>query len=90
MSYFYETCVTWIASMLYAYAQANIAEDKEVSRIKFTRWLKDIGGLREALCAKDFSKLLRELERDLDLLRKEPKKKTGKKLEGTFQYANAA
>ena len=66
--------VTWVASILYAYAQARIEEGKEVSRFKFTRWLKDMGNLKEALCTGDFTKLLDQLDRDLDLLCKAIKK----------------
>lgn len=67
--------VTWIASLLYAYSQIKIEKGKVVSRFKFTRWLKDHGKLNYALCSKDFTILLKELERDIDLLYKETKKK---------------
>ena len=71
---FTKLAIIWIASLLYAYAQVKIGTNKEVSRFKFSRWLKDIGNLREALCKRDFSNLLEELERDLDLLYREIKK----------------
>lgn len=70
---FTKLAVTWVASLLYAYAQARIGKDKEISRFKFTRWLKDTGSLKEALYARDFIRLLEELERDWDLLCKEKK-----------------
>jgi len=72
---FTKLTITWITSLLYAYAQAKMSKGKEVSRVKFLRWLKDLGNWKEALYAKDFTEVLRELERDLDLLYKETKRK---------------
>ena len=77
--------VTWVASILYAYAQARIEEGKEVSRFKFTRWLKDMGNLKEALCTGDFTKLLDQLDRDLDLLCKAIKKPVRLKIKKKFE-----
>lgn len=74
---FTKLAVTWIASILYAYAQAIVGEGKEVSRFKFTRWLKDMGDLKKALCLREFETLFRELDRDLDLLCMETKKEAG-------------
>lgn len=77
---FTKLAIIWFASLLYAYAQAKIGTNKEVSRFKFSRWLKDIGNLREALCRRDFTNLLKELERDLDVLYKETKKNSEREL----------
>jgi hypothetical protein len=82
---FTKLAVTWIASLLYAYAQTRIGQNKEVSRFKFTRWLKDLGNLKEALCTGDFTMLLEALERDLDLLCKQIKKYVVHKIEKTLE-----
>lgn len=87
---FTKLAVTWVASILYAYAQTRIRDDKEISRFKFTRWLKDLGNLKEALCIRDFTKLLKELERDLDLLCRQTKKKKIQEIEESIEYAKAA
>jgi hypothetical protein len=87
---FTKLAVTWIAEILYAYAQTRIRDGKEVSRFKFTRWLKDLGNLREALCVRDFTSLLEELERDLDLLCKQTRKMKAQENEETNEYAKAA
>jgi hypothetical protein len=87
---FTKLAITWIASILYAYAQTKVEEGREISRFKFTRWLKDMGDLKKAVCLRDFTDLLGELERDLDLLCKEKRKKREKNIEEIFQYENAA
>lgn len=69
--------LTWIVSMLYSYAQAMVRQGMEISRFKFTRWLKDLGGFKEALQSRDLANLLDALERDCDLLCKQTKKSLG-------------
>jgi hypothetical protein len=89
---FTKLCISWIASILYAYAQAIVSDGKEVSRFKFTRWLKDLGDLRTALRTKDFTTLLEELERDLDSLCKEKRKMKmveTEEIEEIIEYAKA-
>jgi len=82
---FIKLAVTWCASLLYAYVQARMKDGKQISRFKFTRWLKDLGNLKEALCMRDFTRLLEEFERDWDLLCKEIKKTAEQEIEETFE-----
>jgi hypothetical protein len=65
--------ITWIVTNLYAYAQSLTEE--EVSLDQFTKWLKEEERLKKALVADDLSDLLKEIERDLDLLCKQKRKK---------------
>ncbi|MBA3721437.1 MAG: IS4 family transposase [Parachlamydiaceae bacterium] len=77
---------TWILGLLFAYAQAIAESDREVSLIKFTRWLKQVVNFTELIAKRDFSILIQELERDLDLLYKQKRKKktTLRDIEDTF------
>ena len=67
--------ITWIVTNLYACAQGLVGTEKEVSLDQFTKWLKEEGRLKKALVAGDFSELLKEIERDVDLLCKQKRKR---------------
>jgi hypothetical protein len=64
----------WVISHLYAYAQALIGPEREVSLDKFTKWLNE-ERFREAIQMGNLSKLQAELKRDVDLLCKQKKRK---------------
>lgn len=86
--------LTWMVTILYAYAQ-NLIVDKEVSLFKFTKWLKEDERLKKACISGDFFDLLKELERDIDLLckQKRTKKTTAEDIEMTYEtekYTKAA
>jgi hypothetical protein len=69
--------MTFITTILHAYAQSIEEEnEKEVSLYKFTQWLKEESRLKKALVTGNLSGLLRELERDIDLLCKEKRKRS--------------
>lgn len=79
--------VTWMISILYAYAQAIVEEKKEVSLCKLTRWLIDIGEFRTACLSWNFLNLLEELERDIDLLcmQKRKRRTSWRDIEETYE-----
>lgn len=79
--------LTWIAGLLYAYAQTIAKNGKEISRFKFIKWLKDHGDLKRAFLTKDCYFLIKNLESDLDVLYKEIKKKN---VSYEFEYAKVA
>lgn len=78
---------TWITGILYAYAQAIAEDNREISMIKFTQWLKQVVNLQELVAKRDLSTLTLELERDIDLLykQKRTKKTTFCDIEDTFE-----
>lgn len=67
--------LTWIVTHLYSYAQGFVGSEREVSLDQLTKWLKEDGRLRRAFAMCDFSSLLDELERDVDLLCKQKRKR---------------
>lgn len=60
--------VTWIVSIMYAYSQMIAPEGREVSLVKFTRWLRDVSEFKRVCITWNFSNLFEEIERDVDLL----------------------
>jgi IS4 transposase len=67
--------LTWVVTCLYAYAQELAGVKMEVSLDQFTKWLMEDGRLRKALVTGDFTNLLEELKRDVDLLCKQKRKR---------------
>jgi len=67
--------LTWMASLLYAYAQMIVAEGKEVSKFKFTSWLQEEVGWRKVFITADFTELFEALRKDLGFLCKQSVKK---------------
>lgn len=79
--------ITWVVTCLYAYAQGLAGEKREVSLDQFTKWLKDDGRLKGVFITGDFCTLLKEIERDLELLckQKRRRKTTLSDIEESFQ-----
>lgn len=67
--------LTWMAALLYAYAQMISDEGKEVSKFKFTKWLQEEFGWRNAFITADFTELIETLEEDIDFLCKQSTRK---------------
>lgn len=63
--------LTWIASLLYAYAQLKVAQGKEISKFKFAKWLQEESSWKQALIEGNLRKLFKVLEKDLDFLYKQ-------------------
>lgn len=63
--------LTWMAALLYAYAQTRIPEGKEISMFKFTKWLQEEVYWRNYFITADFSELFDLLEEDLIFLCKQ-------------------
>ena len=63
--------ITWIASLLYAYAQMIVGEGREVSKFKFTKWLQEVTEWRNAFITGDFTELLKAFHRDRNFLCKQ-------------------
>ncbi len=80
--------VTWIISTLYAYAQARAKEGEEVSLSKFTRWLRDVAEFKGACITCNFSSLLEEIDRDVDLLLVKKRKTSWKDVEASYEQDN--
>jgi hypothetical protein len=66
--------IIWIVSSLYAYAQSKNESNKEISLYKFTRWLLEDGRLMEFIKIGDISKLLVQIESNLDLVCKQKRR----------------
>ena len=67
--------LTWMAALLYAYAQTRIPEEKEISMFKFTNWLQEEVCWRDYFVTADFSELFDLLEDDLNFLCKQVERK---------------
>ena len=67
--------LTWLASLLYAYAQVKVIEGKEVSKFKFTKWLQENSDWRKVFITGDFTELFEFLEGNLEFLCKQSKKR---------------
>lgn len=67
--------LTWMASLLYAYAQVTVVEGKEVSKFKFTKWLQEESSWKKKFITGDFTELFEALEEDLDFLCKQSKRR---------------
>lgn len=82
--------IVWIVSLLYAYAQTIADNDREVSLFKFTKWLKELGGIERAFVTCDLSILLRDLQRSVGLLCKQKRKRkpTRQDIEDTNREKN--
>jgi transposase len=74
--------LTWMAALLYAYAQMIADEGKEVSKFKFTKWLQEEFGWRKAFITADFTELIETLQEDLDFLCKQSTRKQKSWVEG--------
>jgi len=81
-----KVALTWVVANLYAYAQGLVGPEMEVSLDQFTKWLKEEGRLKTAFLTSDLSILLDELERDIDLLCKQKRKRkpTMQDIEATY------
>lgn len=69
--------LTWMAALLYAYAQVKVIKGREVSKFKFTKWLQEEVSWKKAFIMADFSELFDALEKDLDFLCKQLKRTRG-------------
>lgn len=65
--------LTWISAVLFAYASS--ISRCTISPVKFTKWLRDVGNWQGAIARSDFAELIEAFKRDVDLLKKQPKKK---------------
>jgi hypothetical protein len=81
---------TWFVANLYAYAQWVVGSEEEVSLDKFTKWLRENDRLKKWIVIGDLSPLLDELERDIDLLCKQKRKRksTLTEIEEAFNQEN--
>lgn len=80
--------LTWIHSLIYAYAQLKV--DKEVSKFKFTKWLKEEICWKRIFIHGDFMGFLEELEKDIRFLCKQPKRERTQRDEGNSEDEIAA
>lgn len=67
---FLKLCISWITSMLYSCAQAINTSRKEISLIKFTKWIKRFGIFECIFIHDGFNYLFKAFERDMNLLYK--------------------
>ena len=66
--------ITWVITIIHAYAQTKVMEDKKISISKLTDWLMEEDRLKKGFVHGRIKDLLDELERDLDLLCKQKRK----------------
>lgn len=80
--------LTWMASILYAYAQVTVSEGREVSRFKFTKWLQEEDSWKKFFITTNCTELFKALERDLDYLCKQSKKRQSTWIDDIVQGKN--
>jgi Transposase DDE domain len=69
---FFKLCIVFIAAILYAFAQGK--SSREISLLKFTKWLKSNGLYELTFTCDGFNLILKAFERDKDLLYKKKTK----------------
>lgn len=63
-----KAAITLVVTMLYSYAQLINPTDKEISLVKFTKWLKDEDRLMRAFTISEYTTLLEGLESNIKYL----------------------